>query len=47
MATTIELIREQLAAHGITVSEVNVPEASQEAILAALESVPAPTTPAE
>jgi NADH/NAD ratio-sensing transcriptional regulator Rex len=47
MATIVEQIKEQLATHGITVSELNVPEENAQAILEALESVPAPTTPAE
>lgn len=48
MATTNELIKEQLALRGITVTEVNVPADRADAILAALESVPEPTiTPAQ
>ena len=43
MATTQDKIVEQLAQHGITVTEVNVPAESADAILLALETVPVPT----
>jgi hypothetical protein len=45
MENTIEeQIKAELALHGITVNEINLPDANAPDILEALRTVPAPTT---